>query len=84
MRFALRYANVGIWDTDYTTGKLRWTELEAQYGFSPGAFDGTLEGFVERFIPTIASVSRRSRRRWRRRRFHDDAGSVGPTASCAG
>ena len=52
MRFALRYANVGIWDMDYTTGKLRWTEaMEAQYGFPPGAFNGTLEGFVERIHP---------------------------------
>jgi len=52
MRFALRYANVGIWDMDYTSGKLRWTDaMEAQYGLSPGTFNGTLEGFVERIHP---------------------------------
>ena len=52
MRFALRYANVGIWDMNYTTGKLQWTDaMEAQYGLSPGTFDGTLEGFVGRIHP---------------------------------
>ena len=52
MRFALRHANVGIWDMDYTTGMLRWTDaMEAHYGLPPGAFDGTLEGFVARIHP---------------------------------
>ena len=65
MRFALEAAGVGIWDMDYTTGVLRWSEtLEAQYGLQPGTFGGTFEAFVER------DSSRRSRvacsRRWRR------------------
>ena len=52
MRFALESAGVGIWDMDYTTGVLRWSEiLEAQYGLRPGTFGGTLEAFVERIHP---------------------------------
>ena len=52
MRFALQSANVGIWDMDYATGVLRWSEqLEAQYGLEPGTFAGTFEAFVERIHP---------------------------------
>ena len=52
MRFALENADVGIWDMDYTTGVLRWSEtLEAQYGLQPGTFGGTFEAFVERIHP---------------------------------
>ena len=52
MRFALQSANVGIWDMDYTTGVLRWSEiLESQYGLQPGTFGGTFEAFVERIHP---------------------------------
>jgi PAS domain S-box-containing protein len=52
MRFALQTADVGIWDMDYTTGVLRWSEtLEAHYGLQPGTFGGTFEAFVERIHP---------------------------------
>ena len=52
MRFALEAAAVGIWDMDYTTGVLRWSEtLEAQYGLQLGTFGGTFEAFVERVHP---------------------------------
>jgi two-component system cell cycle sensor histidine kinase/response regulator CckA len=52
MRFALEGANVGIWDMDYSTGILRWSEtIEAHYGLAPGAFDGRFETFVERTHP---------------------------------
>jgi PAS domain S-box-containing protein len=52
MRFALESANVGIWDMDYRTGVLRWSEtMEAHYGMKPGAFAGTFEAFVERIHP---------------------------------
>jgi two-component system, cell cycle sensor histidine kinase and response regulator CckA len=52
MRFALESADVGIWDMDYGTGALRWSEiLEAQYGLQPGTFAGTFEAFVERIHP---------------------------------
>ena len=51
-RFALQSADVGIWDMDYTTGVLQWSEtLEAQYGFQPGTFGGTFEAFVECIHP---------------------------------
>jgi PAS domain-containing protein len=52
MRFALQNADVGIWDMDYTTGVLRWSETsEAHYGVPPGTFRGTFEAFVERIHP---------------------------------
>jgi two-component system, cell cycle sensor histidine kinase and response regulator CckA len=47
VRFALETANVGIWDMDYRTGELRWSEtLEAQYGLPPGGFSGRFEDFI--------------------------------------
>ena len=52
MRFALQNANVGIWDMDYTTGVLRWSETnEAHYGLTPGTFGGTFDAFVELIHP---------------------------------
>ena len=51
-RFALEAAGVGIWDVDYTTGVLRWSEtLEAHYGLQPGTFGGTFEALAERIHP---------------------------------
>jgi PAS domain S-box-containing protein len=47
MRFALSSANVGIWDMNYVTDLLRWSDvLEAQYGLEPGSFSGSLDAFV--------------------------------------
>ena len=55
MRFALQNAEVGIWDMDYATGVVRWSEtLESQYGLPPGTFGGTFEASSSAFIPTIA------------------------------
>jgi PAS domain S-box-containing protein len=52
MRFALESASVGIWDMDYTSGVLQWSEtLEAQYELAPGTFAGTFEAFMERVHP---------------------------------
>ena len=52
MRFALQNADIGIWDMNYITGVLRWSEtLEAHYGLRPGTFGGTLEGFIEHIHP---------------------------------
>jgi two-component system cell cycle sensor histidine kinase/response regulator CckA len=52
MRFALQHANVGIWDLDYATGVLRWSEtLEGQYGLRPGTFRGTFDAFMELVHP---------------------------------
>jgi two-component system cell cycle sensor histidine kinase/response regulator CckA len=51
-RFALQGANVGIWDMDYTTGLLQWSEtLESHYGLQPGTFGGTFKAFVECIHP---------------------------------
>jgi PAS domain S-box-containing protein len=47
MRFALHNAQVGIWDANYTTGVVTWSEtLEAQFGLAAGTFGGTFESFV--------------------------------------
>jgi PAS domain S-box-containing protein len=52
MRFALDAASVGIWDMDYATGALRWSEtIEAHYGLPPGTFGGTFDAFIERIHP---------------------------------
>jgi PAS domain S-box-containing protein len=52
MRFALEAADVGIWDMDYTTGVLSWSEtLEAHYGLQPGTFAGTFDAFIECIHP---------------------------------
>jgi PAS domain S-box-containing protein len=52
MRFALQHAKVGVWDMDFLTGVLQWSEtLESQYGLKPGTFDQTFEGFVARIHP---------------------------------
>jgi PAS domain S-box-containing protein len=51
-RFALQSANVGIWDMDYTTGVLRWSEInEAHYGLRPDTFTGTFAAFIDRVHP---------------------------------
>lgn len=48
MRFALQSAHVGIWDMDYTSGVLQWSDvMEEQYGLPHGTFGGTFEAFVE-------------------------------------
>ena len=52
MRFALPSAHVGIWDMDYATGVLDWSdEMEVQYGLAPGSFGKTFEAFVECIYP---------------------------------
>jgi two-component system, cell cycle sensor histidine kinase and response regulator CckA len=52
VRFALEASGVGIWDMDYTSGVLQWSEtLEAHYGLQPGTFGRTFEAFVERIHP---------------------------------
>jgi two-component system, cell cycle sensor histidine kinase and response regulator CckA len=52
MRFALQSARVGIWDMNYATGVLDWSdEMEVQYGLAPGRFGKTFESFVECIYP---------------------------------
>jgi PAS domain S-box-containing protein len=51
MRFALEAAGVGIWDLNFTTGVLQWSEiLEAQYGLRPGTFGGSFDAFIEHVV----------------------------------
>ena len=88
MRFALESANVGIWDMDYTTGVLRWSEtIEAQYGLPPGTFGGTFAAFVERIhpddrAPMLATIDSRDEGgpRFRRRASGDLARRHGAVA----
>ena len=67
MRFALQNAHIGVWDTDYSTGVQRWSEIaEAHHGLQPGTYGGTLEAFTEcvhpedrnRVLDTMAKASR--------------------------
>ena len=52
MRFALENSNVGIWDMDFTTGVLQWSDtMAAQYGVARGMFEGTFDAFVNRIHP---------------------------------
>jgi len=52
MRFTLESSNVGIWDMDFTTGVLQWSDTMAvQYGVVPGTFEGTFDGFANRIHP---------------------------------
>ncbi len=51
-RFALRAAGVGVWDLDYATGELRWSEeMERQFGYLPGTFNGSEEAFARGVHP---------------------------------
>jgi PAS domain S-box-containing protein len=52
IRFVLQNAQVGIWDMDYATGVMRWSEtLEAHYGLEPGSFGGTMEASIAQIHP---------------------------------
>ena len=52
MRFAMGAAGIGIWDLDFTTGVLQWSEiLESHYGLKPGTFAGTLDAFMTCVYP---------------------------------
>jgi PAS domain S-box-containing protein len=52
MRFALEAAGVGIWDMDFATGQLEWSEiLQSQHGLQSGSFEGTFAAFVEKVHP---------------------------------
>jgi PAS domain S-box-containing protein len=52
VQFALQNANIGIWDMDYVSGVLQWSDvMERQYGLPSGTFAGTYEAFVERIHP---------------------------------
>ena len=64
MRFALEAANIGIWDMDYVTGVLNWSEIaQSQYGLVPGTFPGTFDAFLAGVHPddreaTVQTITR--------------------------
>jgi two-component system cell cycle sensor histidine kinase/response regulator CckA len=64
MRYALEAASVGIWDLDYTSGILQWSEnMMVQHGVPPGKFGGTFEAFVATIHPddreaTLAGIGK--------------------------
>jgi PAS domain S-box-containing protein len=48
----LEAASVGTWDWNIRTGEVLWSDnLERVHGFAPGAFSGTIEGFLEGVHP---------------------------------
>ncbi|MFN2602463.1 MAG: PAS domain S-box protein [Gemmatimonadaceae bacterium] len=52
MRFAMEASRVGVWEVDFTTGAVRWSEiLEALHGLSPGTFGGTFPAFLDQIHP---------------------------------
>jgi PAS domain S-box-containing protein len=52
LRIALEAAQLGIWDTELTTGRITWSpNLEAMFGFVPGEFDGSYETFLSHLHP---------------------------------
>jgi PAS domain S-box-containing protein len=52
MRFVLKSASVGMWDLDFKTGVVEWSDvLELQHGLEPGTFAGTFSAFVECIHP---------------------------------
>lgn len=51
-RFALNAARVGVWESDLTTGAVRWSQmLEVLHGVAPGTFGGTFEAFLDTIHP---------------------------------
>jgi PAS domain S-box-containing protein len=45
--FALEVAGVGIWDMDFATGVVQWSEIvERHFGLAPGTFGGTFDAFI--------------------------------------
>lgn len=52
MRFALQSARIGIWDMNYATGVLDWSdEMEAQYGLARASFPRTFAAFIDCIHP---------------------------------
>ena len=52
LRLALEAGGMGTWEWTIATGKVAWSpSLEAIHGLAPGAFDGTLQGFLKDVHP---------------------------------
>jgi PAS domain S-box-containing protein len=51
-RFALEAARVGVWESDLTSGVVRWSVvLEQLHGLPPQSFAGTFQAFLDRVHP---------------------------------
>ncbi|MDB4890290.1 MAG: hypothetical protein JWL61_2145 [Gemmatimonadetes bacterium] len=57
--FALEVAGVGIWEVDFATGVVQWSEIvERHYGLSPGTFSGTFDAFIACIHPADRAAVR--------------------------
>jgi PAS domain S-box-containing protein len=67
MRFALQSANIGIWELDYATGVLLWSETMAvHYGLQPVPLRGSVDAFLERVHPDDREILRQTEARARK------------------
>jgi hypothetical protein len=52
LRLALNAAGLGTWDWNLETNLVTWSErTEEIFGYAPGTFPGTYEGFIDRVHP---------------------------------
>ena len=52
LRLALNAAQLGTWDWNLETNVVTWSErTEEIFGYAPGTFPGTYEGFIDRVHP---------------------------------
>ncbi len=52
MQFVLEAAGIGIWESDFATGRTTWSEvLERLHGLPAGTFGGTFRAFIDRIHP---------------------------------
>ena len=58
LRLALSASHIGMFDWDLRSGKITWSpEHEQLWGFQPGEFDGSYEGFARRVHPDDLKVT---------------------------
>ena len=61
LNLALDSADMGVWDSDFLTGRLIWSEsTEALFGLAPGAFAGTRDAFYKFVHPEDREAVRRA------------------------
>ncbi len=61
LRLALDAARMGMWDWDIQTGRVVWSSgHEALWGYAPGTFPGTYEGYESRLHPDDVEGARRA------------------------
>lgn len=58
LRLALSASHIGMFDWDLRSGKITWSpEYEQLWGYQPGEFDGSYEGFARRVHPDDIKVT---------------------------